>query len=223
MKPADQTTSSSTIIVIESENVKLFVNKKLLEDKLESLETIISAEVEKRAYGLSPQQSDEIKQNVRIKLWHALEARLILHPPAYIRAIVQSVFIDLNRGRRPPESLSLDDYDEINRGRVLINQSEGWGNPEYVAEQRENVANRLVLAIQAILKLPQRQKLSMIYLLLDRVDDIEQLKEVFERFQIPFDIADWPKDKVNTQRLRALIYVARRKIADFLNADVPVF
>ena len=217
MKSTDQTTSHITIITAEPENVKFFVNKKLLEYKLECLDPIVIAEVEKRAYGFAPQQLSEIKQNVRIKLWHALEAQIILYPHAYIRVIVQSVFNDLGRGRKPPEPLPLDNYGEVNQGRILINQSEGWGNPEQVAEQRENATCCLALAVEAISKLPPKQKLAMICLLLERVDDVEQLKEMFERLQIHFDIDSWPKDKADAQRLRALIFVARRKIADFMN------
>lgn len=221
MKIVNPTPSHAMIIASESENVKLFVSKKLTEDTLESFETIISMEVAKRASGLAPGLVAEIKQNVRIKLWRAIEARLIHYPPAYIKAIVTSVFNDLGRGRKLPESLSLDDYGEVKQGRVLINQSEGWGNPEQIAEQREKVADYLASTVEAILKLPPRQKQAMLCLIIDRFDDIEQLQETFERFHIPFDMYSWPEDKAEAQRLRASIYAARPKMADCMNATMP--
>ncbi len=222
MKSARLTTPHATIIAVESENVKIPENKKALEDQLECLEPIVTAEVEKRAHGLAPDQLSEIKQNVRIKLWHALESQLILYPRAYIRVIVQNVFYDLGRVRKPPEPLPLDDYGEINQGRVLINQSEEWGNPEQVAEQRENAAHCLALAVEAISRLPRRQKIAMICFLHDRVDDVEQLREAFESFQMPPDIDGWPTDKADARRLRALISVARHKVAAYLNGKGTV-
>jgi DNA-directed RNA polymerase specialized sigma24 family protein len=48
---------------------------------------------------------DEVAQQVRIKLWHALTEKHIKHHKAYIRTLVRNEFNDLSRKRKPPLSL----------------------------------------------------------------------------------------------------------------------
>jgi DNA-directed RNA polymerase specialized sigma24 family protein len=211
-----QATNYNAIITAETEFVKLSEDKKVLNEILERLDSFIVTEVEKRAYGLSLEKLNEMKQNVRIKLWRALQARSIQYPFAYVRTIIINEFNDLGRGRKPLEQIVLDDYGEVNQGQVLVNLSEGWGDPEHALEQREAVESYLDVTVEAISTLPRRQQLAMVCLLLERIDDIIQLKEVFERYQIPIEVEDWPNDKVDKQRLKALISVARRKIAQFI-------
>ncbi len=217
-----QTTNYNAIITAETEFVKLSEDKKVLNEILERLNSFIVTEVEKRAYGLSLEKLNEMKQNVRIKLWRALQARSIQYPFAYVRTIIKNEFNDLGRGRKPLEQIVLDDYGEVNQGQVLVNLSEGWGDPEHTLEQREAVESYLDVTVEAISTLPRRQQLAMVCLLLERIDDVIQLKEVFERYQIPIEVEDWPNDKVDKQRLKALISVARRKIAQFMENSEPI-
>lgn len=222
MKTREYPTSPNEIITTREESVKFFENKKALEDLLERLDPFIITEVEKRAYSLSPEKRNEVKQNVRIKLWRALQERIIQSPLAYARTIIKNEFNDLGRGRKLPEQLSLDDYGEVKQGQILINLSEGWENPEHVVEQREDVANCLDVAVDGISVLPRRQQLAMICLLLERIDDTIHLKKVFEQYQVRIEIEGWPDDEMDEQRLRASISVARRKISEFMSNSVSV-
>lgn len=222
MKTQEQSTSPIEIITNGNESVKFFEDKKALEEVLESLDPFIIAEVEKRAYDISPEKRNEIKQNVRIKLWRALQERIIQSPPAYIRTIIKNEFNDLGRGRKLLEQLSLDDNGEVKYGQILVNMSEGWGNPEHVVEAREEVANRLRIAVEAISVLPRRQRLAMVCSLLERVDDVIQLKEVFGQYQVYVEMESWPDDEMDVGRLKALITVARRKIAAFMSNSASV-
>jgi len=222
MNAQEQLTSPNEIIADIDESVKFFEDEKALEELLERLDPIIITEVEKRAYHLSSEKRNEIKQNVRIKLWRALQERVIQSPPAYIRAIIKNEFNDLGRRRKLPEQLLLDDYGETKQGQLLVNLSEGWGNPEYIVEEREDVANRLRIAVEAISVLPRRQRLAMVCSLLERVDDVIHLKEVFGQYQVHIEVEGWPDDEMDVRRLKALISVARRKIAAFMSNSVQV-
>jgi DNA-directed RNA polymerase specialized sigma24 family protein len=222
MKTQKQQTLPIEIITIGEDSVKLSEDKNVLEELLERLDLFINAEVEKRSNGLVPQEQDEIKQNVRIKLWRALQVRIIQYPLAYVRTIIKNEFNDLGRGRKFPEQLLLDDYGEVKQGQILANLSEGWGNPEHVVEQNEDVANLLNVAVEAISVLPRRQQLAIVCSLLERVDNVIYLKKVFEKYQVQVEMEDWPNDEMDVQRLKALISVARPKIVEFMSNNVAV-
>lgn len=210
------------IITVKEEEVKLFEEKKDLDEFLVQIDPFIIAEVEKCGRCLPEQKRDVIKQNVRIKLWHALEVRAIRYPRAYIRTIIKNALNDLGRECKPPEQLPLDDYGEVSQGIVLVYLSEGWGNPEQVVVQREDMDNRLDMASEAMLVLPPRQQLAMVCSLIKRVDDIVQLKNAFGLHQVPIEMEDWPDDVVDAQRLKALISVARHKIARFMEDNAQI-
>src|SRR5450755_493008 len=188
MKMQEYLSFPTEIITVEEASVKLFEGKKIMGELLAGLDPFIIAEVGKRAYGLSEQKRDEISQNVRIKLWRALEKRAILYPCAYVRTIVKNTFNDLGRECLLPEPVSLDEYGEVSRGSVLVNLSEGWENPEQVVEQREVMANWLEIASEAILLLPPRQQVAMVCSLFQHIDDVVQLKQVFELYEVPIKV-----------------------------------
>lgn len=208
------------IITVEEASVKLFEDTKVMGELLTRLDPFIIAEVGKRAYGLSEQKRDEISQNVRIKLWRALEMRVISYPYAYVRTIIKNTFNDLGRECLPPEQVSLDEYGEVSHGSVLVHLSEGWENPEQVVEQKEALTNWLEIASAAILLLPPRQQISMVCSLFQHIDDVVKLKKVFELYEVPIVMEDWPNDVEEKQRLRALVSVARRKVALFIENNV---
>lgn len=210
------------IITVKDEDVKLFADKEVVAELLERLDPLIIVEVKVRSYGLSEQVQSEICQNVRIKMWHALEERVIRNPRAYVRAIIKNEFNDLGRGRKLPEQLSLDDYGEVSQGTVLVYSSEGWGNPEQVVVQREDMDNRLDMASEAMLVLPPRQQLALVCSLIKRVDDIVQLKNAFDSHQVPIELEEWPDDLVEAQRLKALISAARQKITRFMEDNAQI-
>lgn len=218
----EQHTFPTEIITVKEEEVKLFEEKKDLDEFLVQIDPFIIAEVEKCGRWLPEQKRDMIKQNVRIKLWHALEVRAIRYPRAYIRTIIKNELNDLGRERKPPKQLPLDDYGEVSQGIVLVHLSEGWGNPEHIVEQREEIASYLDTAAEAMLVLPPRQQLAMVCSLLQRIDDVMRLKKVFEFYHVPIEMEDWPDDVVDAQRLKALISVARRKIARFMEDNAQI-
>lgn len=222
MKAQEQEMSPAKIIIIQGDSVKLFEDKKYLDEVLERVEPFIHIEVEKRASNLSPEKVNEIKQNVRIKLWRALQQRVIQNPVAYTRVIIKSVFGDLGRESKRLYSLSCDDYGEVIQGSALVNLSEGWDNPEYIVEQEETTAHRLQVIVEAISLLPPRQRQAIVCSLLQRIDNATQLKKVFELYQVPIEMEDWPDDPEEVQRLKALVSIARRKIAQFMNNGVSV-
>ncbi|HYL45303.1 MAG TPA: hypothetical protein VEU97_18140 [Ktedonobacteraceae bacterium] len=222
MKTWYHSTSSIKIISADERFVKFVENKKALEVLLERFDPFINIEVERRANGLSLEKRNEIKQNVRIKLWRALQVRIIQFPPAYLRTIIKNEFNDLGRRHKFPEQLSLDDYGEVKQGQILVNLSEEWGNPEHIVEQSDDVANLLNAAVEAISGLPHRQQLAMVCSLLERVDDVILLKKIFELHQVHIEMEDWPNDEMDVRRLKALISVARRKIARFMSRSTTI-
>lgn len=221
MKTREQVISPTAIITVEEDSVKFFPKKNYLNEVLESIEPFIQAEVNKRVGNLPPEKVSEIKQNVRIKLWQALQRGSIQYPFAYTRLIIKSVFGDLGRERQF-YALSYDEYGEVSQGKVLVNLGVDWDNPEDTVVQEEVMADRLKVIVEAIARLPTRSRLAMICSILERVDDVVQLKRIFESYHVPIEMEAWPDDPMAMQRLKALLYNARRKIAQFMKNDAAI-
>jgi DNA-directed RNA polymerase specialized sigma24 family protein len=147
---------------------------------------------------------DELAQRSRIKLWKTLEKNNdIVHLYSYVRHIVYSEFIDMQRQQKHFLPLFIEEND-------LLESSSDPAN-EFI-QRMENVQFFHKVA-RAVAALPPRQRLAMLCMLRDRVDDIVQLRAIFHLYNIDVDAARWPSEKAERRLLLASLSVARQKLA----------
>lgn len=158
---------------------------------------------------------DEIIQRVRIKLWQALEKRDIQYPYAYIKLIIQSEFIDMQRRKKPYLSFSIDEeptHDEVEiAARHMVDPAEAMA-------QQIDASTRLKEMTRAVLALPPRQQYAMICSLKERVDDLKQLIEAFKEYKMDIQGIQWPTGKPEKQLLHASLVPAKKTLAKSLEA-----
>ena len=156
---------------------------------------------------------DEIIQRVRIKLWQALEKRVIYYPYAYIKLIIQSEFIDMKRRQKPYLSVSIDEG--LTHAEVEI-ATRHMADPAETVAQQMDASTCLKEMIQAVLALPPRQQNAMICSLKERVDDLRQLIEAFKVYKMDIQAIQWPAGKAEKQLLHASLVPAKKTLAKSL-------
>jgi len=156
---------------------------------------------------------DEIIQRVRIKLWQALEKRVIYYPYAYIKLIIQSEFIDMKRRQKPYLSVSIDEG--LTHAEVEI-ATRHMADPAETVAQQMDASTCLKEMIQAVLALPPRQQNAMICSLKERVDDLRQLIEAFKVYKMDIQAIQWPVGKAEKQLLHASLVPAKKTLAKSL-------
>ena len=156
---------------------------------------------------------DEIIQRVRIKLWQALEKRVIYYRYAYIKLIIQSEFIDMKRRQKPYLSVSIDEG--LTHAEVEI-ATRHMADPAETVAQQMDASTCLKEMIQAVLALPPRQQNAMICSLKERVDDLRQLIEAFKVYKMDIQAIQWPAGKAEKQLLHASLVPAKKTLAKSL-------
>ena len=154
---------------------------------------------------------DEIIQRVRIKFWQALEKRDIQYHRAYIKLIVQSEFIDMQRRKKSYLFLSIDE--ERTRAEVEI-AAQHMADPAEMMIQQLETSNCLKEMIQAVLALPPRQQYAMICSLKERADDLKQLTEAFKAYKLDIQAIQWPARKAEKRLLYASLAPAKKTLAN---------
>ncbi len=155
---------------------------------------------------------DELMQRVRIKFWRALERRPILYPHNYIKRIIRSEIIDMQRQRKPSVSLPTDDdqwlFWELNS--LVIADTH---DPADEVEQRLESSSLLERTVPLVLGLPPRQRLAMMWALHEKVDDLVQLIDCFKAHHTDIEALHWPTELHERRVLQASLVVARHTIA----------
>ncbi len=157
---------------------------------------------------------DDLIQRVRIKLWQALAKTEIRYPYAYIKRIIRNEIVDMARLHKP--LVPLPSEEEWNEHEVKISLEQPGSDPAEEVEQQLDALAYLNQTIQAILKLPPRQRLAMICSLKDRVDDRAQLINAFKRYRVDIEFIRWPTDKEEKQVVQASLAHARKALAKVL-------
>jgi DNA-directed RNA polymerase specialized sigma24 family protein len=157
-------------------------------------------------------ETDELMQNMRIKLWLARQSRSIIHPKAYIRTIAYTAAIDMVRRHRPTVPLFGDTDGELGLGNLLVAQGEGFQDPAYEIASGEIDTDFLAKLVEAILALPPRQRQAMLYALKDRKDDAFPLINALKVYGIDIEAMSWPDEENEVHLLKASLVVARKKL-----------
>lgn len=160
---------------------------------------------------------DELVQRASIRLWLAARTQHIKYPKAYIARIVNSVYVDMQRGFKPVLQLSILTEDELTRGHVLINRSEGMGDPLEELEQQESLNECMMRLAATIAQLPAQQRRAILLRMKERVDDLTLFMKSLRIYEIDIEKERWPSNKIDRQRLASSATFALKKIESRLN------
>ena len=121
-----------------------------------------------RRYGIASEERDELVQEVRIRLWRALETgdRISGAPASYVYRAAISAAVDLIRRRRARREVHVDHGRAS--GEAVFGRSELVDLPE-----RGELAERVAAAVEALL--PTRRPVVRMYLAGYRLEEIAGL------------------------------------------------
>jgi DNA-directed RNA polymerase specialized sigma24 family protein len=157
-------------------------------------------------------ETDELAQNIRIKLWASRQKRSITYPKAYIRVIAHTAAVDMVRSHRSNVSLSGDVDGEPYLCDLLVARNEGFQDPAYEIEVRGIDPDLLTKLAKAILALPPQQRQAMLFALKNRRYDAFPLINALKAYGVDIEAEDWPEEEHEVQLLRASLAVARKKL-----------
>lgn len=154
--------------------------------------------------------SDDLAQDVMIKLWRVLLDHAIESPGAYIRRAVHNEKVGLARKHRPYQYAARDEEGEIWQGEALVTTSEAFKNPEEAYIEQEAVRDRLNACIDALDTLHPRQKLAVTCAMQDCARDIPAIGETLRERDM--DGEGWPEDPYERHLLQSSLSPARRNL-----------
>ncbi len=169
---------------------------------------------------LREEECEDLAQRVRMKLSVALSGRTIANLPAYLKKTISHEFITLLRQRKVFYALPLSDDGEALLGNVLLSVSCGMRDPSQEFEQQVVLQELLHILVDAVLLLPSVQRLALLCLLCERVDDLALLVAAFRERDIDISCMHWPVDKHERQRLRASCRPAIINLAHTMKIDL---
>ncbi len=155
----------------------------------------------------------DLAQDVRIKLWQALQRENITNLKAYIRRIVHTQAVDIVRKYKHFCALPPGEYRDLQQHTIMITPGEEMKDPAVVFEELEAVNNRAVAILDQVLALPQHQRQPVLYLFYDQAVDMLPLMRVFlDRGLEITDVASPPQDKNVLNSYRSSLSIARKKL-----------
>jgi DNA-directed RNA polymerase specialized sigma24 family protein len=166
-------------------------------------------------------ETDELVQKSRIKLWQALQERVITNPRAYIKAVVRSEAVNTTRQHRPLLPRPVDADGELRQEGAIGRSGEDTQDPAMIFEQKEQMVEQTARAVHSTLTLPQCQQRAMICALKKDVDDVQLLAREFKRQGVNIEAIHWPRDRVAAHRSKASLAPARRKLCRLMKYADP--
>lgn len=171
--------------------------------------------------GVGLYDTDDLVQEVLIKLWLITRKQAITSPKAYVRQVVRNEKIDLLRRDKPYTTLPVNEDGEICQGKVLLMGDEEYGSPEKMVVEKEALSERVSELRDVIAKLYPRQKLASLYRL-KREADVPELEGMFGEDWV--DAEEWLEvDEYERQLLNSSYSPVRRKLAKRMNVDLKQY
>ncbi len=158
--------------------------------------------------------SDDLAQDVLIKLWRVLLDHAIESPVAYIRRAVHNEKVGMARRYRPYHYLVRDEEGEVRQGDVMVAPGEAFKNPEEVYIEKEALRERVNALIDGIHKLHPRQKLAATCAMQDCARDVPAMRETLREREM--DGEGWSEDEYERHLLQSSFSPARRKLKRLL-------
>jgi DNA-directed RNA polymerase specialized sigma24 family protein len=167
---------------------------------------------------IGPADEDDVVQETSIKVWVYWKTRPIFNPWAFVRRVVYTVIIDMQRRFKPSlfQEWPRDEFGEINELALLAHDPSLQEDPEWIAVQEESYDETLNRMADAIAELHRCQQNAAICTLKARVDEWSRMAAALEARGVSADL-EWPDDQVEKKRLQASFSPARRNIVRYLS------
>ena len=169
---------------------------------------------------------EDIAQEVSFHFWLRVQkGERINHLDAFLARMIQNQYLDEIRSRKHvynPQLLSMLEDRIVLEDKALIKPGAGMSDPALEYEQKQNTAHLYHKIAYAIAKLPEKQKLAMTCLVLEKVDNLAWMADALMIYGVDTEV-QWPQGEKAKQRLQASLPPARKAIAKRLNIDISVF
>ena len=195
-----------------------------IDEMLEYYEYILAVTWRQVPSNIGPIDSEDVAQEVFMKLWIISQKQLIENPKAYIRRIVHTTVVDMVRKFKPHlyQALPVDEDGEIQEGNLVVIPGAELGDPEAILEEKEAAEELMGELVDVVSELRPRQMHSTICTLKDRVDDLLQFVDALQEKGIESEL-QWPLGTTERQRLQASYSPAKRKVASYIGVDLSLY
>ncbi|HEV2661829.1 MAG TPA: hypothetical protein VGU68_14570 [Ktedonobacteraceae bacterium] len=174
---------------------------------------------------LSLMDCDDITQQVRIKMMHALPKKRITHLSGYMKSVAHNEYVSFMRRQKPTlPLLTNDDEDGPGcRADELVALKEGFRDPQVEFEATNGYHECMETIVRAILVMPKVQMRVAVCFIRERMDDPLSLAAAFRQHNLDISTLQWPTDPKERQRLQASYAPVRKKLALALGVDLALF
>lgn len=155
---------------------------------------------------------DDLAQNIRFKLWTALQRREIYNVKSYIRGIVHNEVVTMVRQHEPTMQLVTNDEGELSQTYVVLAASQDVYDPTENVELEETLERYSSKLTKEVVKLPPRQQRAMICALKEQIADLLPLVHMFLPHGIDVESLDWPEAENELRSSRVSLSIARKKL-----------
>lgn len=173
---------------------------------------------------IGPADEDDVVQETSIKVWAYWKTRPIFNPWAFVRRVVYTVIIDMQRRFKPRlfQEWPRDEFGEINELTLFAHDPLQQEDPEWITMQEESYDETLNRVANAIAALHRRQQNAAICTLKARVDEWSRMAAALEARGVRADL-EWPDDPAEKKLLYASFSAARRNIVQYINEELSRF
>lgn len=173
---------------------------------------------------IGPADQDDVVQETSIKVWSYWKTHPIYNLQAFIRQVVHTVIIDIQRRFKPS---MFREFPRDESGKIREDTLQWWEireetNPEWQVIDDEQYAETIERMADAITKLHPRQRDAAICSYKHRLDEWNRMARALEARGINTDL-EWPDELTEKQRLQASFSPARRKIAWLMDEDLSEY
>lgn len=169
---------------------------------------------------IGPADKDDVAQETSIKIWLYWKTRSIFNPKAFVRRVIYTVIIDMQRRFKPSlfQEWPRDEFNEMNELALLAHDPLQQEDPEWIVMQEESYDETLNQVADAIAELHRCQQNAAICALKERVDEWSRMAGALEARGLSVDL-EWPDDPVEKKRLHASLSPARRNIVRSISKE----
>lgn len=155
---------------------------------------------------------DDLAQNIRLKLWQALQKREIHNVKSYIRAIAYNEGINIVRLQEPTMRIITNEEGELPQACALVAAGQEVYDPTQNIEVEEMLGSYKSNLTENVVKLPKQQQRAMINSLKDQIADMLPLVDMFLPHGIDVESLAWPEAENELRSSRVSLSVARKKL-----------